>query len=344
MSMTQQKFDLSELLKDPACKGLKVELCSKDLVLGHQVLRQFWFNRSSIYGTRRKSACNQPAILDYFRRRVLQDNHAESQKTAAETHLLAYLTPVIRSTGAQRVLPDAVNFPTHGSKRRHFEAVAALENTLQKMSEPYLTFAEFYDLSLGLLEVPEVTGELLNEYRNLESELFAGVLRDWKTSPDTAKETVLKRWEGFQREFSRRSGDKHRLKREVLDVLSYESKAALHQCYSELWQALAQALANREECESVGRFHLFWHCDIRVPTDEIQDIHLMHGHVFALHPAFARLIQTKTGSAVIGAAMNGHRDSTAMRRFFTAACCAINDYMSERGEALSRSWSSSRTK
>jgi hypothetical protein len=122
----------------------------------------------------------------------------------------------------------------------------------------------------------------------------------------------------------------------VLDIFSYESKAALHQCYSLLWQALAVALARETSCEFVEQFHRFWHCDFRLLTDDVQDMHLMHGHVFALHPAFSRMIQTALGSQIIGEAIGNAVDSPAMQRFFAAGLISLNAYMSDRLERRSR--------
>ena len=333
MAIRREKRALSDLLQDADCAGIELEICSKECSLGPQELTQSWLERSSIYGGRGRNATNQSAILAYFHRKSVACGESAIIRNAAETYLIASLTPEIRSNGAQRILPDA---PTRSDVKpaQRFRAVDELNEQLGQMNGQDLTAFEFYEQSRVITEFPNLDCEVVCRYKALQSELLDGAIHHWVANPRRSKAIVLERWRDWQRRYGRRSGND--VTKAVLDIFSYESKAALHQCYSLLWQALAVALARETSCEFVEQFHRFWHCDFRLLTDDVQDMHLMHGHVFSLHPAFSRMIQTALGSQIIGEAIGNAVDSPAMQRFFAAGLISLNAYMSDRLERRSR--------
>ena len=324
---------LNDLLQDADCAGMKLEICSKESSLGTQALTQFWLQRSSVYGGRGRNATNQSTILTYFHRKAAACGDPAIIRNAAETHLIASLTPEIRSNGAQRILPDAPARPDAKSALR-IRAVDELNKQLGQLNRQELTAFEFYEKSRRITDFPDLESDVVCRYEALQAELLDGAVQKWAANPGKSQAIVLERWRNWQRRYGRRAGNA--VAKNVLDIFSYESKAALHQCYSLLWQALAVAFARETSCEFVREFHEFWHCDFRLPTEDVQDMHLMHGHVFALHPAFSRMIQTAVGSQIIGEAIGTAVDSPSMQRFFAAGLLSLNAYMSDRLERRSR--------
>ena len=333
MAIHRENQALDDLLQDADCAGMTLEICSKESSLGPRELTQFWLQRSSVYGGRGRHATNQSAILTYFHRKAAACGDPAIIRNAAETHLIASLTPEIRSNGAQRVLPDAPARSDAKSSLR-FRAVDELNKQLGQLNHQELTAFEFYEKSRGITDFPDLESDVVCRYEALQAELLDGAVRKWAANPGRSQAIVLERWRNWQRLYGRRS--RNAVTKSVLDILSYESKAALHQCYSLLWQALAVAFARETSCEFVKKFHEFWHCDLRLPTEDVQDMHLMHGHVFALHPAFSRMIQTAVGSQIIGEAIGTAVDSPSMQRFFAAGLLSLDAYMSDRLERRSR--------
>ena len=102
--------------------------------------------------------------------------------------------------------------------------------------------------------------------------------------------TVEERWNTWNKRFARRS--KFQTQKTVLDVLSFESKAAFHQCYSAAWLViLPHLMSDQEPREIFENFHGLWHLDQRIESPKSgQSIRLLHGLVLGLHPAFSLLI------------------------------------------------------
>ncbi|MCA9118303.1 MAG: hypothetical protein KDA79_24735, partial [Planctomycetaceae bacterium] len=89
----------------------------------------------------------------------------------------------------------------------------------------------------------------------------------------------------------------------ILDILSYEARAAVHRCYSAVWVGIIDTLS---ECDGwsaeADRFHKLWHLDQCWQGDDEgrSNFHLFHGHIFGLHPACADFVETPTGRQLIG--------------------------------------------
>ena len=114
----------------------------------------------------------------------------------------------------------------------------------------------------------------------------------------------------------------------MLDVLSYEARAAFHQCYSALWFELLPRLVDRHGLDALGReFHELWHLDqIREPEPGAR-VHLFHGHVFALHPAGGLLLGTPAGSDRVGAWLTAGEDrEEAFERLLHALFLTVHHY------------------
>ncbi len=328
MGIRSSTHDLGNLLRQQSYSGLTITVCDKEATLGIESFRQFWLKNSSVYGGRRTFADNREAILGFFHRAAVQQGGGADHHSAGETWLLASLASEIRSNKAQEVFPDA-SFSNCSSGRRHRQ-ITDLDALLSAAINDERNCNEFYHHSRNVCELADMLSEVVQEYLRLESQLYEGVLDGWVEEPEICEQLVRERWRDWMYR-ARRSSCRRDFK-DVLNILSYESKAALHQCYSLLWVHLAGAFAEQEGSNFVNQFHRFWHCDYRVPTDGVHDMHLLHGHIFGLHPAFALMIQTATGGGIIADAVGNHLDSREMRTFFAAGIVSLNFYMSERIE------------
>ncbi len=328
MAVRHSSYDLGVLLRKPSCDGLEIAVCGKEATLGTETFRQFWLKNSSVYGGRGRCAENQAAILSFFHRVALETCRGVEHRKAAETYLLASVASEIRSNKAQEVFPDASS--ANWSSAQRYRMVTDLDVILRQAAGTEMSCDDFYCHSRSVGELAEMSSEVVEEYLTLEAQLYAGVLDDWLDAPEVCERLVQERWRDWMHRARRR--DCSGVFKDVLNILSYESKAALHQCYSLLWLHLADAFAEQEDSIFVRQFHRFWHCDHRVPTGSVQDMHLFHGHVFGLHPAFSLMIQTETGGGIIADAVCHGLDSPAMRTFFAAGIVSLNFYMSDRIE------------
>src|SRR3954453_22051595 len=104
------------------------------------------------------------------------------------------------------------------------------------------------------------------------------------------------------RSVGRRGGQA--LPKQVLDVLSYEARAALHRCYSAVWAMLLLPHLGRKHALSPESqaFLRLWHLDqvSESALGEAAYFHLFHGHVFALHPACGEFLRTEAGRGLMG--------------------------------------------
>jgi hypothetical protein len=134
------------------------------------------------------------------------------------------------------------------------------------------------------------------------------------------------------RKWGRRRG--FALQKQVLDVLSYEAKTALHRCYSETWEQLLPHLTERHELDEPSRrFLRFWHVDQHrdrdPPTEEAFD-HLFHGHLFALHPIGGQLLLTSTGRELVGEWLSATDSEEGFERLLHALLITAYDYQNHR--------------
>ncbi|WP_166830626.1 hypothetical protein [Thalassoroseus pseudoceratinae] len=114
-------------------------------------------------------------------------------------------------------------------------------------------------------------------------------------------DAVLHEWKTILKQIGRRRGKA--LEKQVLDILSYECRTALHRCYSAVWDALLPYLGWQYDLtDKCKAFHQLWHYDHCTPSNEYERInfHLFHGHIFALHPACGPVLRTQTGQELFG--------------------------------------------
>jgi hypothetical protein len=118
----------------------------------------------------------------------------------------------------------------------------------------------------------------------------------------------------------------------ILDILSYESRAALHRCYSAVWAELLPQLTYKYRLSAESRAFLrLWNCEQRFEIGgDLQS--LFHGHVFALHPAAAAFIQSRTGKELVGEAIQDTANGPAYERLLHGLYIAVYQYVNRAEE------------
>lgn len=278
----------------------KFDLLHQPVELGPYRFEQWWIDRGKLYPTRNRSAPMYGPILNAFWD-ICRSASTHNDPEVQESFLLAKLLPHIRIQKAAEVFLDSV---THqrvdwAPKR---EAAEELELILSQGTEP-MSIQRFHELTADLLGPPQYDDESWELYDVMAEQLLEQgreLLGASDTYADEAVNDVRKRWENWLTNIGRRHGKEHQ--KQMLDILSYESKAAFHRAYSTVWDKLVQVLKNNYGLDEPGRrFHRLWHTDKVQHSHEFptQYAHRFHGHVFGLHPATALFISTPTGRSLI---------------------------------------------
>jgi hypothetical protein len=155
--------------------------------------------------------------------------------------------------------------------------------------------AAFNERTAVILGPEKMSPEEVNAYCNFQRDLFGDSLALCQSDPEKAVATVLKRWTNAVKNWGRRAGFKNEKK--ILNIISYECRAALHRCYSVVWQDLLQKLkVTRNLSDASVSFLNLWHLEALVDGQSV-----FHGHVFALHPGCSLLLLTDAGREILGA-------------------------------------------
>ncbi len=305
---------------------VSLELCSRELSLAGQTISQYWVDKRTLVARDGTFGKNYEPILDHFHH-VAREFSGVDRETV-ETHLLATLLPEVRQDAAQVVFPDASL--KKRSVRAGDELLDQLEQMLDSSRDSRSTIFEFHEQNRNAVGFPMLSDDEISLYEGWSEELFDGLEEIWSNDLPDAVARLKARWEVWRKRLGRRSNS--HLQKTVLNILSFESKAAFHQCYSATWATVLPQLANDVNFPEVfTNFHGLWHLDQRVPIPgNRQDLHLLHGLVLGLHPAFSWLISTPTGRELIGDAVANASDIAAQERFFNAALVSIFQYESER--------------
>ncbi len=321
------EFPLSNLGDNFSPAG-KLHLRSKEITLANNVIRQFWVPKPGLFGTRNKTSRNHEVILEFYK--LLCINRIDDACIEpAKTHLLASLIPDIRCNRAQDIFPDASLKLSRGRSVTSAFGPAELEPLLRESENEQLTIFEFCRRNREAVEFPEFPETTFGEYRNFEQELFLNTTSLWWNDPNAAYKLVSQRWNHWYRTIGRRGGNE--ISKDVLNILSYESKAAFHQCYSAIWfEILPYLKMGQPNQEIFHKFHSLWHLDQRMPYDCHRSNHLLHGLVLGLHPAFGVLLRTQTGSRLVGAMLEAPEDNVAQERFLHAGLVSLFLYAAER--------------
>ncbi len=311
----------------------------KSIYLGTTPVQHFWMDTRTLYSARPSQTGNSAAVVRYFG--ALCSCHQESgdaiERTVWENYLLARLLPYIRQYGSRRVLPDS-RFGRSGAAYRG--SAAAMRKELKELREQSRGARcerdEFRRRSGDLLGMPIPDERMQTFYELFTTELFSEphhLLERGDT--EAAAERVVSGWNRAMETWGR--GHDTALQRSVLDILSYESRAAFHRCYSAVWEQLLREggpLNSRlaHDTPSIRFLHL-WHKDHFWPvgTDQLQ--HLFHGHVFALHPAMSLFMQCEEGRAMLGRVVTASDDDSydiAFEQFLQGVLMAMYVYAGQR--------------
>ena len=309
----------------------RFDLCRKrDQAFGPVIVDHWWMPVTPLYAQRQGNsppAHNHTEILRLYWAAV-QHGRATRDQGSQERLLLASLVPDVRSEGSRTIFADAFLRPA--ARSEHQEAIQTLETLLSDARPNQLTRAEFHEQSwsaLGRETFPQETQEMDDRLtRDLLDEpsrlLIAGDVAGGISE-------VRNRWSRLMRRIGRRAG--HTREKIVLDVLSYEARAAFHSCYSVAWSALIPLLA-QEEAFGVtsAAFLRFWHTDwISAQTQTS----LFHGHVFGLHPATGLFMLTDTGPRLLGDWLARPTSVEAHGRLLNGILIALFNYGARRDEA-----------
>jgi hypothetical protein len=153
-----------------------------------------------------------------------------------------------------------------------------------------------------VLGPPPLAQEAVAAYLAFCQELFAPAQQRLPADEAGAVQQALACWQRWMRSVGRRRG--RELEKQVLDVVSFEARAALHRCYSAVWgMLLLPHLQRHYQLSNFStRFMGLWHLDWAEESNlgEQALFHLFHGHVFGLHPASALLLRAPSGRALMG--------------------------------------------
>ena len=283
---------------------LVFSLCRKAEHLGTVSVDHWWMPTTALYAQRARSnqaGGNFAAVTAGFWALCGRDG-TQNDPEVQESYLLARLVPFTRSQGSRRIFADACLSPPRGRSRLSAPDLAEeLEPLLRASRTKRMNRLDFQRKTGDVLGPPQLAGEAVEIYLAFCRELFAPAQQRLLTDEAGAVEQALHCWQRWMRTVGRRRGRGQ--KKQVLDVLSYEARAALHRCYSAVWDMLLPHLEARHQLSDASvRFLRLWHLDQAEESTlgEQALFHLFHAHVFGLHPAPALLLRTPSGRALMG--------------------------------------------
>jgi hypothetical protein len=320
-----------EGLSPPQLLGTEVErrfqfhLCRKQAVFGDLQVDHWWMPTNTLYGQRNRSAGNQQVVIEYWWALCTQ-NTTIDQKPVQESYILAKILPYARSNGSRKVFVDSV--PTRPQNRKERDQAAAeLNERLAAARTGEMNRIEFRDQTAELLGPPNYPAEIQERYEQIAEELLQEGRDALQRQGSPGLELTLAHWQTWMNSVGRHRG--HAVDKQVLDVLSYECRTALHRCYSAVWCGLVPLLAQKHgyNKEWVG-FHSLWHLDQSEESNrrEAANFHMFHGHIFALHPACGTFLCTRTGTELLGDWLKTHGEEGPARRLVHGLYIAISHY------------------
>jgi len=323
IELTDSSYEISFGGTSSGSAQHELSLCRKTTQLGEIEIDQFWLATNSLYGQRNQTAVNQSPLVDLWWDWC---GRGGTQNTLGiqQTYLLAQILPHARANGSRRVLQDStINSPERWLQRQDW--INALNPLVEAGRNEEMDEVAFQRFTGGMIGPPQYEASVRARYNEMEAELFEDAQRECQRGGD-AIGTVLAKWRRMMNTIGRRRGNE--TGKQVLDILSYECRAALHRCYSAVWMFLLRAITQRFGLSTAScDFHRLWHFDHCAESEECEDanFHLFHGHVFALHPACGPLLATQAGSEIFGDCLQS-RTLAAYRRVLNAIGIAVAYY------------------
>jgi len=307
-------------------------LAQKPANVGTTVFKHWWMPINSIYGQRNQTGKNREALADLFWASSLADDGFGATSTdVKEIYLLTKLLPIVRSTGGRRIFDDG------RLVRSKAADVNQLNRMIQSESQGSVDSAEFQTQVAAILGPPKFSQAAKDLYCEVANEIFPEASEMLVESPQKAFANVVGKWDSWNRRIGRRSGQIEQ--KEILNVLSYEARAAIHRCYSHAWLQLLKKWYHLEAiCQESLSFHRLWHFELLDYSDgDVANRHLFQGHIFGLHPAGSNLIATAAGRALISDLIKQSPGSeefdVAFNRLLNGLLIAVYDFARQRSES-----------
>jgi hypothetical protein len=278
-------------------------LCRKTDMMGSVPVDHWWMRTTPLYCQRvLQRSLNHRAVTEAFWA-LCRQGGTQNDPEVQESYLLSKVLPHARSQGSRRIFPDAYLEPRGQARQSSRQtSVADLDEMIRTSSRERLTFLGFQRKTGEALGPPELTIATAQAYQEFCQEFFGKTRAALTHAGPRGVAQAIAGWQQLMRSVGRRGG--HALQKQVLDILSYEARAALHRCYSAVWDMLLlphlqQKYALNRESQTFLRF---WHLDQVSESNlgEVAYFHLFHGHIFALHPATGEFLRTAAGRALVG--------------------------------------------
>lgn len=311
----------------------RFQLCRKRTVLGEVSIDHFWMDTGSLYGQRKRRAVNLKPVVEYWWA-VCKEHLTIVHEPVQESYILANLLPYARSHGSRRVFADAMpRYGKHGREPLRKE-IEELEGLLAASRTEQIDIVRFRDVTASLLGPPDYPDEVRQRHQRLSDQLLGEGREALQRDGEKGLQVAIDLWQQWMKSIGRRRGNA--AEKMILDILSYECRAALHRCYSQVWCDLLPHLQRKYHLsEESVRFHCLWHLDQCQESNqpEVGYFHLFHGHVFGLHPASGVFIQTKTGSELLGQWLEAPEDPATRGRLLHGLMIAMYRYADRKEEA-----------
>lgn len=267
--------------------------CRRRTKAGPVELDQWWMPVTPLYAQNTRGVelpHNHREILRYYWRKA-ETTRSTVSRDAQERFVLASILPMVRVRGSRNIFADAF------LQRPQIESVRELESLIRGSRGESITRAEFFHQTRELLGRTQFPAQIEDVYDQMSQTLLRSSCEvlatgDVRSALDAAEGT----WNQFQQRIGRRAG--HAEQKLVLDVLSYEARAAFHDCYSIVWCDLLEDFVKTEGWGfENAMFHRFWHTAQR---DSGHGTPFFHGHVFGLHPASGPFMLSESGNNMLG--------------------------------------------
>ncbi|TWT59588.1 hypothetical protein [Rubinisphaera italica] len=309
----------------------------QNVELGNFTIDQWWIDKRGLYKDRRSTSPNHDKIINFYWACCREDG-PQHELEVKESFLLAKLLPETRSNGARKVFDDSRMSQKNESEIR--DRQNQLESMLASARDGQKTQQEFHDETFQTLSSPKYGEEVDEQYAQFRTELMEDACDVLENDPEQAIELARNAWSEWNRIYSRRSDPNgaNEIPKKIMDIFSYEARAALHRCYSYAWMHLIQDfVAEGLWNETTTTFHRIWHLDLPIEdryNDQLKT-HLFHGHTFGLHPAGSELIRTQTGRELIGELISNPCEWGCVNRFLNAMLISVHLYSSQIEESRS---------
>lgn len=307
-------------------KVFPFRLRREDAVYGNVELPHYWIDQRGVYGDRKRSQSLHRKLVDCFWAICMREG-AVFDEGPQESYILANLLPYARSNGSRRVFVDALPAPEEKWPKNRKELICNLDTLLKSSPSKMMTLTEFHDDTANAIGPLRYEEDVWSLYRNFQAELLVQGRERLEKEGPSGVEATRQLWVNWMNSISRRAG--HQKEKQILDIFSYECRAALHRCYSAVWEEILKYLKSDYDLPfQSALFHKFWHQDQNFGSDHPQDsyYHIFHGHIFSLHPASGNFILTPTGQKLIGDWLSESQNGRSFGRLLYGLAVAVHDY------------------